>query len=532
MMNRFNNLFLSLLSAALLSFAWPVAGFSMLIFVALVPLFLMEQAISSEHSPKGAIRIFAYSYLTFFLWNCLTTWWIINASAGGAAMAILANALLQAIVFVIYHKVKQKINSVFVFIPLWLAFEYFHLNWDLSWPWLNLGNVFSSAYKWVQWYEYTGTLGGSLWVLLVNVLLSNYLTKLQANKQNKGLLTQLYVAISVVFLPLILSWYIYNQPIASDEKSAQEVVIVQPNIDPYNEKFNGMSDEQQLLKLLQLAGDKVDSTTDYLIAPETAIAGNVWEDRIDSTPQIKLLSKYLHQYPKLTLVIGASTAKVYRTGEELSPTARKFTQENAYYDSYNTALQLQNKQAIQIYHKSKLVPGVEKIPFPAVFKHFESLAIDLGGTTGSLGIQNERTVFTNQSAMGIAPVICYESIYGEFVAEFIRNGAQLIYIITNDGWWGDTPGYRQHLTFASLRAIETRRYIARSANTGTSAVINPKGDIAEATPYWEEAVIKTTIFPSQELTFYVKYGDYLGIAAAIAATLILALSIYTSIRKI
>src|SRR5207247_2436074 len=111
-------------------------------------------------------------------------------------------------------------------------------------------------------------------------------------------------------------------------------------------------------------------------------------------------------------------------------------------------------------------------------------SIDLGGTSGSLGMQKERTVFKTQStinnpqsAIFIAPAICYESIYGDFLSAYIRNGAEFIAVITNDGWWGDTPGYIQHENYARLAAIEFRRDIARSANTGISCFINQKGDI-------------------------------------------------------
>ncbi|MBL0049424.1 MAG: apolipoprotein N-acyltransferase [Bacteroidetes bacterium] len=506
---------LSLLSGILLTAAWPVAGFPFLIFIAFIPLLLIEQNMVQGQKENTGLKMFGLSYLTFFIWNILTTWWIYNASAGGAAMAILANALLMAIVFAAFHLVKKKTNSGYLsLICFWIAFEYLHLNWDLSWPWLTLGNVFSTQYKWVQWYEYTGALGGSIWVLLVNVSL----LKIAEQVKSKGIRSakkQISQALFLLLLPMLVSGLLYNFNAPMHKGKGTSVVIVQPNIDPYNEKFNGMSDSEQLAKLLRLASTKIDATTDYLIAPETALASNIWENQLDSAPPILMLKSFLNKYPNLKIVIGASTAKVYEKGELPSATARKFTQEDASYDSYNTALQLDSGKLIQHYHKSKLVPGVEKIPFPALFKPFEKLAIDLGGTSGSLGVQADRTVFYSiTKAQSIAPVICYESIYGEFVGEYIKNGAQLIFIITNDGWWGDTPGYKQHLSYASLRAIETRREIARSANTGTSAIANARGDISMQTPYWKEAVFSANIFPSSYLTFYVRFGDYLGTIAA------------------
>ena len=109
----------------------------------------------------------------------------------------------------------------------------------------------------------------------------------------------------------------------------------------------------------------------------------------------------------------------------------------------------------------------------------------------------------------VAPIICYESIYGEYVTEYVRNGAQFLAIITNDGWWSESQGYKQHLSYAKIRSIETRRSIARSANTGSSAIINKKGEIVNQLDYNTKGIINGKINLSDELTFYVKYGDFI-----------------------
>ncbi len=532
-MSKLNLVWLACLSAFLFALSWPVIGFSFLIFSAFVPLLFLEDKLASKPTKNSGLKLFGYSYLVFFLWNLLTTWWIYNASFGGAVMAILANALLMAIVFFLFHQIKKSTKSGYLsLICFWLAFEYLHLNWDLSWPWLTLGNVFSLNYTWVQWYEYSGVLGGSFWILLVNILLFKWLKLRQSSAPSKHLVQQGILLLALLLLPVVASLVMYSSAETLPKGKAVSVLVVQPNIDPYNEKFGGMSDIDQLKKLLTLVEHQLDTTIDYLIAPETAIASNIWENKMEHAPAILFLRDFLKDYPKLKIVIGASTARAYVDGEKPSSTARKFTQEDGYFDSYNTALQVDSGSKLQVYHKSKLVPGVEKIPFPILFKPFESFAIDLGGTTGSLGVQEHRSVFySSDSSVCIAPVICYESIYGEFVGDYIKNGAGLIFIITNDGWWGNTPGYKQHLTFASLRAIETRRFIARSANTGTSAIINTKGDISNQTEYWKEAVFKASLIENKELTFYVRYGDFLGKMAALLSTLLLFFHIYLKIKK-
>jgi apolipoprotein N-acyltransferase len=317
-----------------------------------------------------------------------------------------------------------------------------------------------------------------------------------------------------------------------DSRESIEVVAVQPNIDPYTEKFDAPY-EGQLSKMLALASQKIDQNTDYVLFPETALTEEIWENRIEQSGSVQILNSFLKKYPKLKIVIGASTAKFYEPGEELSVTARKFTMQDSYYDAYNTALQLDNNSAMQIYHKSKLVPGVEQLPFPFIFKHLESIAIDLGGTTGSLGTQNDRAFFVSPDGkIRTAPVVCYESVYGEYVTEYVKNGADFISIITNDGWWGDTPGYKQHLKYGRLRAIETRRWIARSANTGISCFISPKGEIQQATNYWVPAVISQKIYLNKKMTFYTRFGDYIARAALCISIAMLLYALILKLRKI
>ena len=162
------------------------------------------------------------------------------------------------------------------------------------------------------------------------------------------------------------------------------------------------------------------------------------------------------------------------------------------------------------------------MPSWKILKPLENFAIDLGGTIGTLATDKEKKVFNTKDSLKVAVLICYESVYGEFITKFVRNGANLIFLITNDGWWGNTPGHRQHFSFSPLRAIETRRSFARSANTGISCFINQKGDVFQKTEYWVQAVIKQNINANSKLTFYVKYGDYLGrISAFITALFIL-----------
>ncbi len=158
-------------------------------------------------------------------------------------------------------------------------------------------------------------------------------------------------------------------------------------------------------------------------------------------------------------------------------------QEGVWVNSYNSALQIIPNQEVEVYHKAKLVPGVEIFPYIRYLKPILGDAmLDFGGANSSLGIDKEEKVFSNRfNKAKMAPIICYESIYGEYVTDYVKNGANLLAIMTNDSWWDNTEGHKQLLSYARLRAIETRREIVRAANSGILSHINARGDILQDT---------------------------------------------------
>jgi apolipoprotein N-acyltransferase len=506
-MSKSRNLALAILSAVLLTFSWPVIGSSWLIFIAWIPLLLLaEQATRNDDIQLGVKPLFLLSHLTFFIWNVGTTWWIVNASGVGAALAFIANSFLMALVFVAVVQVRKKnprLNTPWLLVPFWLAGEYLHHDWDLSWPWLTLGNAFADNIQIIQWYEYTGSSGGSAWILCVNILLLTLYKKFTAQKSIKPTIR----AISMVMLvPIMVSLTLFLTWKAKGETTS--VSLVQPNIDPYGFKFDFSTLDDQLESFLKLAGMVTDSSTQWLIGPETALVRSIGEDEFEESKRIQKLRVLEQQYPKLNILIGAETHKIYYPGQTVSATARKDAS-GIHYDVFNTAVLL-NDPAI-FYHKSKLVPGVEQMPFPWFFSLFEDFAIELGGTSGTLGKQDERTVMPSRDRKTIAaPAICYESVFGDFLTQYVRKGACFIAVITNDGWWGDTPGYKQHLAYAKLRAIENRRDVVRSANTGISCFINQRGEITRQLPYWKQGAIKQNIYCNTELTLFSRTGDLLG----------------------
>jgi len=345
--------------------------------------------------------------------------------------------------------------------------------------------------------------------------------------QSRILLFRGSIILLCILIPMSISWIIYERYEEQGERA--EIIITQPNIDPWTQQYT-LPPRIVIGKNLGMAEPLLTDRTEFIVCPESAIQEDIWHETIENSRSISQIRNFIAKYPNLNVVIGASTFRMLHGDEKLSSTARKFSDVDKFYEAFNTALFINMGDTIGLYHKSKLVPGPEKLPFQRLLRPLQNIAFNLGGTVGSLGLSPDRSVFTSTDGKFTVPaIICYESIYGEFVARFVRNGANLLFIITNDGWWGNSPGHKQHFSFAPLRAIETRRSVARSANTGISAFINQKGDIIEMTKYWEPGVIKADLKANKNITFYVAYGDYLGRIATFIAVLLILISITSSI---
>jgi Apolipoprotein N-acyltransferase len=299
------------------------------------------------------------------------------------------------------------------------------------------------------------------------------------------------------------------------------VVIAQPDFDPYH-KFGGMTQDEQNAVLLDLfaQGLKDTEASDrvLLLGPET-FTSDILCDDVPSSRTFRRFRSFLSEHPEAEILFGASTWSVYDQKERPSANARRFG-DGTWYETHNSALLMDSLGRYSIYQKSKLVPGVEMLPYPSVLGPIDDKL--LGGVSGRNVGQKEVSNLTFRKDLPIGCAVCYESVYGEHCAKYVRQGARLLAVITNDAWWGDTPGYRQHLNYARLRAIETRRDIARCANTGISAIIDQKGRILQRTAWWEPAVLKGTVNLSARETFFVRAGDLVGRISVFLFVLLLA----------
>lgn len=527
-MKRIVRLFLSIFTGVLLSFAW--LGFpGWILFFAFLPLLLLEQFFVKHKSEYNGVSFWGHALLAFLIWNGITTWWIAYATVVGALLAILANSFLMSLVWWLAHAARRQFKSHLAYLALiafWISFEYFHYHWDIEWPWLNLGNGFANNIKIIQWYEYTGTLGGTLWVLSTNIILFRVILYIKSNNSLKPIMAPAIGLILLIIVPVIISYSIYNS--YTEKENPLNVVIVQPNIDPYSERYDFEAEEEKLQKFIELAEKKTTTHTQLVIGPETLFER--WPDwnvnRLENNLLYRQLNRWIEGNTETEFIFGASTHKTYPDTENATSTSR--ISNGIPYDVFNSAVFIGKKDELQFYHKSILVPGVEKMPFRKYLSVLNDFVFDLGGTTGSLGRQQEPSNFVLKNGTKAAPVICYESVFGGYLAQFVRKGAEVIIVITNDGWWRNTSGYKQHFSFSRLRAIETRRSVARAANTGISCFINQRGDVYQPTSWWTETSISGEVNLNDKITFYVRYGDYIARISVFAGTLLLLFLIVKS----
>lgn len=569
-MKRSHKILLALLSAILLTLPFYQWGTGLLLLVAFVPLLFIEEAIATQKASKekevpnkaagtNHVRktksqvkkkrtgsVIWYGILTFMVFNIMTSWWVKHAAWVGIIASVVVGTLYMTLVLWLFHITRRRLGNRMGYISLvvyWLTFEFLYLRAQINFPWLTLGNGFANDVMLIQWYEFTGALGGTLWALVMNLAIFHLIKRWSAARSTKAnranpatsrfslYRSSLSWVVALFLLPTLYSVIRY---LTYEEKTdPYEMVILQPNIDPYM-KFEYMPQEEQTAYLLRLADSLVTPNTEYIVGPETFINNNAWLESFDRNSEVVKMKQFLEAHPRAKIVMGATTYKLLTDPSEYTSNSRPLPGSDYMYNRYNSAFQLDTTDFIPVYHKSNLVVGVEFMPYTHMLGFLERLTVDLGGSFRGNSTQEYRETFESpQDGTRVAPVICWESIFGEYVTEYVSEaGAEFLFIITNDGWWRNTPGHRQHNSFARLRAIETRRSVARSANTGISSLIDQRGVELARIGWWKRSGLRGTLNKNDHLTFYVKHGDVVGrIAVFLTVILLLYALLIRYIRK-
>jgi apolipoprotein N-acyltransferase len=519
----------ALLSGFLMALAWPTYGLAALAFVGLVPLLLMEHQISlfSEQKHNGK-SVFYYSFIAFFIWNIIATGWLYEARNPDGSHAlpavlgpVIGNSLILSLMFLGYHHYKKRAGTylgLVFFVVFWLMMERFTQSTEIAWPWLNLGHVFANNIMWIQWYEATGVVGGSLWVLLVNVAVFYTYRLWQASRNAKALKKHLAMVVALILVPIGYSYVVYHQ-VKLKPVGTLKARLLQPATDPYHQKYQ--TDSLTTTKdLLALAGKKSPHgfVPQLYLAPETYLPGQGYmlENSLPKSTIVHEIQSFLKSHQGADFLTGAASFKTFKTEKEAPKTAEFMPNQVRWIDRYNSAIQINAQQVPQIYHKEKLVAGVEIMPYAAYIKPLmgEEM-LNFGGGMNSLGTSNSQWLMKTKNTLH-APIICYESVFGELVADRVKKGAQVISVITNDSWWGNSQGHQQLLAYARLRAIECRREVLRSANSGISAHIDARGELLEELPYGQKDCLDVEAQCYEAQSPYVKYGDVIYRMALLA----------------
>ena len=488
---------LSVMAGILLGLSYPPIPLPFLIFPAF--LFIFRIVDLSDSAREAAYKV----YPAFLIWNIITTYWLVMATVAGGVAAILANAAVMTIPVMLQYKVQQPNFSPWLIAlfqtAFWLSYEYLHHLWDLAWPWLAVGNAWANVPQLVQYISVTGYWGISFWVIFAVALGYQYLKK---PKQSTKM-----ALISVLLIFPIWSISISFFGSETDHQQTHEVVVVQPNFDSYEPNGGFDSAQQANNHLLALTDSVITEKTQLIVWPENAVQNQIlnidgYRNFSDQTKQ--QLSNYANKRDA-KLITGATFFEFYQNSD--TPSLPRTNKRGAYL-AFNAALGFYPDKPMETYRKHNLVPIVERIPFV----HFLN-TIDVFGWVDWNQIQGYgKGHHPDQfSVNGTATpaLICYDSVFPNWILNYVRNGAGYLTIITNDGWWGNTSGHSQHFAYARLRAIEFDRWIVRSANNGISGIIAPDGSVKVETPYWKTTAFNYDVPVLTSQTFYTRFGDWL-----------------------
>jgi apolipoprotein N-acyltransferase len=509
---------LAITSGILLGLSFPPSPFYSLAYVAFIP-WMYLFAFFDSYS-----QILKYSYLFLLVFHLFTVYWTGGFTVGkdlwmmtaGAAVIVLHPIFFLPFILSSFF-VRKKLGLVYgsiSFALFWTSFEYLHSLGEYSFPWLTLGNSQAYDINRIQILEYSSIYGLSLLILTFNILA--FLLFWNTAKGNWKLRSFSAFSTIVVLLVLYFGPVFYGSKMRDKEMIHSErnlrVGIIQPNFDPWDKwgegsgakldsymaQFNSFIDETK--KLAQYKPD-------LILWPETAIPFHILLPRY-AVP-LSILQSLIDSI-QLPVFTGLPTIE-YFDSLNAPATSQKIGGTNFYAESYNSAIFLQPHHILgPVHKKTVLVPFAERIPYAGTFRFLiEPLKWNVG--ISSWGKGEDTIVYSFLLKKGIeskfSGMICYESAYPNYVREFVNRGAEFLVVLTNDSWWGNTSGAYQHASFASLRAVETRRWVVQCANGGISMIVDPTGTAHWATSLYSKAQFIGTIGLRSETTFYVNHGD-------------------------
>lgn len=523
------NLILSISFGLLLWLAFPPFKTGFFAYIGLVPLLILLDRL------KNYLQVLRYSYLGLVIFHAFTIYWIGGWAAKtdifmelGSIALILIHPVFYWVPISVYFFIKKYFRgkvALFAFPFLWNAIEYFRSVEETAFPWLTLGNTQSYYLPIIQITSFIGVYGLSFLIVVFNVLIfiayKNYRYMSLRFSLNK-------IAIVVIILLVI---FIYGKVVINDidpPGKQLKVGMIQPDFDPWD-KWEEGDINSQLSVYLSLSDSAVNEGAELIVWPETAVPVYLVSGKYPE--EVARIRKFVAE-KKVHILTGLPLVNFYFSREEANKDSRISRDSAYYYDSYNGAILFSpNEDNLQKYGKNKLVPFAERSPY-LHYLPFLGDWIKWGVGISNWSVWDEQTVFGFKDSHGdsvkFSVGVCYESIFPAYNADFVKNGAQFLVVITNDSWYGELSGPYQHKQFAVFRAIENRRWIVRAANGGISCLIDPIGVTTEETKLYTRRFLVGEIYLRNEITFYTKYQDIISYISVFVSILIF---IITFIRK-
>lgn len=480
-------------------------------------------------------ELIAVSWIMLSAFNEGADWFI---AIGGFFTLIIHPFLfyvIPSIVLFFFYRTLKKYNHqtlfIFIFPFVWVGFEYFQTLGQINFPWLFLAYTQTYNLSKIQFIEVTGMFGLSFWICIIGCLLYKLLFFIYSGRKNTAKLIILISFIVVIYLlPDCFNFLFINRTSLSNVeqnpiKEEIQVSIIQPNVNPWKKwgsQINQIT-EDYANQIREAASQE--PKPDLIILPETAFPYYLRYDYYDS--HYKIIQNVVDSID-IPVLTGTPDLFVYPDVNSAPPDARTLNSKGEKYDVFNSAVLIEpgmHKDSLMVHNKAKLVIASERMPYQEKLTFLQDM-IKWSVGLSSFQMGQDTTVFSiivpREADTGIIrtfemdtvynfnAAICYESVYPEFVADYVRKGSEFIVIITNDGWWGKLFGVYQHNQYAVLRAVENRRWIARCANTGISDFISPYGDMFDATEVNVKTIISKKIEARDFQTIYTMYGDILG----------------------
>lgn len=501
--------FLPILSGVVLGISALPSQLWFLNFIAFVPLLL---AVEKTLAYKRSLLIFSVQLFialtVFYLW--VGSWVLQTANmAFLIGLLILVPFIVLLLPYVLLKKRAYKYASVY-FAAAWITAEMIQSYFQLGSPFFNLGHSVAKVPQLIQWYEYTGAAGGTLWVLAVNLGFYSF-GKTFFNNDGKRQKKSIFL-LGVLILPMLISSLMYWN--YDEEGAPTEVLVVHPSTDNVDVKYR--VNIYELMDIyLEIILPNLTDKTEYVVLPETAITNAGWVSEYDRNLVFQHFREKTKDFPNIKLITGAITYESIPDVTKIKnykkyPGIRYSEKYHTWYYTYNAVLQIEHKQATQIRVKEGLVPYQEYAPYPTVLPYLSPVGIDFQFSHR----EPNKQIFTTANHRKTAALICYELVYGYKFARAARQGAEAFFVILNEGWYTQVEQVSiQFLQFSVIRAIENRRSIAQSSNMGISAIINQRGDVLLSTDSKKAEFLIKEIKMNKVKTLYTLTGNFIAILA-------------------